>query len=87
MVIGGTAATILSQNFYIFIQNILNIIKNFSFLIQQAAPKEFWCKRPQHYSQTNVDEWRNISRSIDNCHILNIDWSTWNTNDTSKVSN
>ncbi|XP_037922439.1 organic cation transporter protein isoform X1 [Hermetia illucens] len=42
--------------------------------VYQAAHKSFWCSRPSHLNTTPVDVWRNVSRSQDNCHVLQIDW-------------
>lgn len=44
--------------------------------VYQAANKNFWCSRPEHLrNSTPIDVWRNVSRSEDNCHYLNIDWN------------
>ena len=42
----------------------------------QAADKDFWCKRPSSWNSTSVDLWRNISKSNDNCHLIDSDWNS-----------
>ena len=44
--------------------------------IFQAPEKLFWCRRPPNLNGTNVELWRNLSQSTDNCHILNYEWDT-----------
>lgn len=44
----------------------------------QAADKDFWCKRPPSWNTTSVDLWRNISKSADNCNLIDYDWNSIN---------
>lgn len=44
--------------------------------IYQAANKDFWCQRPAHLKQLNVDVWRNLTGDKNNCHWrAGIDWT------------
>ncbi|XP_038116543.1 solute carrier family 22 member 21 isoform X3 [Culex quinquefasciatus] len=42
----------------------------------QAAEKSHWCRRPSNLNDTPVDLWRNVTRALEDCRILNYDWSS-----------
>lgn len=45
-------------------------------LLWQAAEKSYWCQRPNILNETSPDLWRNISKSYDNCNVLNFEWNS-----------
>ncbi|XP_055601971.1 organic cation transporter protein isoform X2 [Uranotaenia lowii] len=42
----------------------------------QAVEKGHWCRRPSNLNHVPVDLWRNVTRSEENCRILDYDWSS-----------
>ncbi|CRK97339.1 CLUMA_CG010731, isoform A [Clunio marinus] len=45
-------------------------------LVFQAAPKDFWCSRPENLKMISVDLWRNLTQPQDQCTILNAPYAT-----------
>lgn len=49
---------------------------NSSLIYSQAAPKDFWCSRPENLKTISVELWRNLTQPIDQCSIINAPYDT-----------